>query len=104
MPAADNEDAAALQDVLDTVRRAPCGSELLLTAFSASVGHYRRASVCTPFPRLLFPGGSAEDLEQKDFARVSTVLQGLPAVSSLASVGTLQRLSKDELLLLRWLL
>ncbi|GFR47774.1 hypothetical protein Agub_g9542 [Astrephomene gubernaculifera] len=93
----------SLQELLAEVNAYPDGTDLLITAFYTSAHHYRRSTICTPFPsEVLAPLPGTKD---KDFASLQRALAALPAVQSLlGGEDVLRNLPPTTLALLQWLL
>ncbi|KAL6755249.1 hypothetical protein V8C86DRAFT_237110 [Haematococcus lacustris] len=76
------------------------GADVLISAFSASLLHYRRANVAKPFPTALFPG---DHPGAKDFAACMRAVAQLPCVADLQTKEQLAALPTQTLQLLHWL-
>eukprot|EP00887_Chlorella_sp_A99_P004433 scaffold30.g4433.t1 len=96
--ASDEEAEAQAVVAVAVATEAGAGLDLLLAALSAAASHYRRASVCTPFPVALFePGG------MRDYGALAQCLSSLPSMAQLAEPAALRRLDRPALELLAWL-
>ncbi|GIM16796.1 hypothetical protein Vretimale_19388, partial [Volvox reticuliferus] len=92
----------SLQELLAEMMAYPDGTDLLITAFYTAVDHFRRGSICTPFPSEVFP--PVTNTGNKDFPAVKRALDALPPVHVLLSDEALARLPSPALGLLQWLL
>ncbi|KAK9820472.1 hypothetical protein WJX72_010696 [[Myrmecia] bisecta] len=88
------DDRTSLEDLLS---RSPEGCDLLISAFAAALKHYRKPTVCLPFPSDSFTTQYGE----KDFAACLLCLDTLPRVPQLAGSG---RIPPQASQLLGWLL
>ncbi|PNW70909.1 hypothetical protein CHLRE_17g738550v5 [Chlamydomonas reinhardtii] len=99
-------DSQALQELIAELKAYPDGSDLLLTALYTAAFHYRRSTICTPFPNELLP--PLPDTKDKDFPALQRALGALPPVQALLSGGgqeeVLRRLPPAALGVLTWLL
>ncbi|KAG2454270.1 hypothetical protein HYH02_001302 [Chlamydomonas schloesseri] len=100
-------DSQTLQELIAELRAYPDGSDLLLTAFYTAAYHYRRSTICTPFPNELLP--PAPDTKDKDFPALQRALASIPPVQALLAGGgqeeaVLRRLPPTALGVLTWLL
>ncbi|KAG2426743.1 hypothetical protein HXX76_012800 [Chlamydomonas incerta] len=98
-------DSQTLQELIAELRAYPDGSDLLLTAFYTAAFHYRRSTICTPFPSELLP--PVPDTKDKDFPALQRALAALPPVQALLAGGgqeeALRRLPPAALGVLTWL-
>ncbi|GLC47231.1 hypothetical protein PLESTB_001308000 [Pleodorina starrii] len=95
--------ANSVQELLAEIKAHPDGTDLLLTAFYTAAHHYRRSTICTPFPTEVFPppNGTAD----KDFPALHRALDALPPVHSLlGGEDVFSCLPPSALALLKWLL
>ncbi|KXZ46253.1 hypothetical protein GPECTOR_45g123 [Gonium pectorale] len=93
----------SLQELLAELKAYPDGADLLLTAFYTAAHHYRRSTICTPFPTEVFP--PAQDTKEKDFPALQAALASLPPVHSLlGGEDVLRSLTPQARGLLQWLL
>ena len=82
------------------VRSCAAGADLILSAFSAAVNHYKRASVALPFPSESF---TSSVTGEKSFEEVQRAIEGVPAMHALSS-SSAGALSEPSSRLLGWLL
>ncbi|GIL63880.1 hypothetical protein Vafri_17892 [Volvox africanus] len=92
----------SLQELLAEVKAYPDGTDLLITALYTAVDHFRRGSICTPFPSEVFPPVTTTG--NKDFPALKRALDALPPVHVLLSDEALAKLPPQALELLKWLL
>eukprot|EP00803_Ostreobium_quekettii_P006398 evm.model.scf_398.1 EVM.evm.TU.scf_398.1 scf_398:7956-9053(+) len=90
------EEQAILREVLEY----PDGCDLVISAFAAAARHYRRPTVCLPFPSHLFQQRSGG----KDYGACWSAVSGIPSVQTLQEGAGLSSCTDTTVGLLSWLL
>ncbi|KAG2489460.1 hypothetical protein HYH03_012096 [Edaphochlamys debaryana] len=97
------ESQNSIQELIAEIKAYPDGTDLLLAALYTAAYHYRRSTICTPFPSEVLP--PLPDSKDKDYVALQRALSHIPAVHSLlGSDDVLRGLPQPCVPLLQWLL
>ncbi|EFJ41185.1 hypothetical protein VOLCADRAFT_107792 [Volvox carteri f. nagariensis] len=94
-----------LQEILAEIKSYPDGIDLLITALYTAAHHYRRSTICTPFPSEVF--APVPNTSDKDFQALQCALDALPPVHSFLRSDAddlISKLPPSVLGLLKWML